>query len=204
MTAPFETVTSLADIPSRLRGGAVAIGNFDGVHRGHQQLLSATRAWGSAHGRPSLLLTFEPHPRAFFRPEEPFFRLTPPAQKARRAALSGIDGIVACPFDAALVGMSAEAFCEELLKERLGAAHVVTGGDFHFGKGRGGDAAALAAFGATRGFSAEIVPAVVSGGAPVSSTRIRTALAAGDIAAANALLGWEWSVEAIVMNGDKR
>ncbi len=200
----FVHLTDPAAMPAALRGAALAIGNFDGVHLGHQALLRQAIAWARAHGRPALLLTFEPHPRAFFRPEEPLFRLTPPALKARRAALAGIDGMIDHPFDHALAAHSAEAFCRELLAGRIGAAHVVTGPDFRFGKGRTGDAAALAELGAALGFSAEIVPPVVMDGAPVSSTRIREALTLGDVETANRLLGWEWSLTSEVMHGDKR
>jgi riboflavin kinase/FMN adenylyltransferase len=204
MTAPFLHVADLSAVPEHLHGGAVAIGNFDGVHVGHQALLKVARDWGEAHGRPSLLLTFEPHPRAFFRPGEPLFRLTPPALKARRVALSGVAGMVSCRFDAALAGLTAESFCRCVLADGLGARHVVTGADFRFGKERNGDAAALARFGALLGFTAAIADHVAVGGVAASSSRIRELLAAGDVAAANALLGWEWAIAAEVMHGDKR
>jgi riboflavin kinase / FMN adenylyltransferase len=200
MPVAFQNLAGPVRLPDDLRGGAVAIGNFDGVHLGHQALL----ARALAYGRPALLLTFEPHPKHFFRPSEPLFRVTPPEMKTRRAAAAGLDAMVSWPFDAALAGLTAEAFCADLLCDALGAMHVVTGSDFRFGKGRDGDAQALARFGAALGFSAEAVDPVMTGGAPVSSTRIRDMLAGGDISGANALLGWEWSLRATVQHGDKR
>jgi riboflavin kinase / FMN adenylyltransferase len=204
MNSPFRQFADTGSLPADLRGGAIAIGNFDGVHRGHAALLAATRGWAARHGRPALLLTFEPHPRAFFRPFPPLFRLTSPEMKARRVAGHGIDAMVSCPFNGDLASHSAEAFCRELLGEALGAAHVVTGEDFQFGKGRGGDAGVLAAHGRTLGFSTEAVPAVIDTGMAISSTRIRALLENGDIRGANGLLGWEWSVAAEVLHGDKR
>jgi riboflavin kinase/FMN adenylyltransferase len=204
MTLPFQHILGPTRLPEPLRGGAVAIGNFDGVHLGHQSLLGRAAAWAAPRRRPALLLTFEPHPRSVFRPAEPLFRLTPPELKARRAAAGGLQAMVSWPFDGALSSLSAEAFCRDLLAEALGAAHVVTGDDFRFGHGRQGDVAALERFGDGLGFSAEAAPAVAIDGAPVSSTRIRALLAAGDVAAANRLLGWEWSVSAEVQHGDKR
>jgi riboflavin kinase/FMN adenylyltransferase len=200
MPVAFQNIPGPVRLPDHLRGGAVAIGNFDGVHLGHQALLGRA----IAHSRPALLLTFEPHPKRFLRPEEPLFRLTPPALKTRRVAAAEIDAVVSWPFDAALAGLTAEAFCADLVSDALGAAHVVTGPDFRFGKGRDGDAAALQRFGASLGFSAEAVAPVLAGGTPVSSTRIRDLLAAGDVSGANALLGWEWSLTATVQHGDKR
>jgi riboflavin kinase / FMN adenylyltransferase len=204
MPRPFDLVSDPRQLPARLRGAAVAIGNFDGVHRGHQALLAAALAWGEAHGRPALMMTFEPHPRSFFRPDQPLFALTPPALKTQRATAAGIDGMVVCPFDASLAVMSAEDFCASLLKDAVGAAHVVTGGDFRFGHGKGGDVAALARMGERLGFTSEVAAPVMDGGAPISSSRIRALLASGEILGANAMLGWEWSVSAVVQHGDKR
>jgi riboflavin kinase / FMN adenylyltransferase len=204
MTKPFEHIAGPARLPDNLRGGAVAIGNFDGVHLGHQALLDRVTAWGHRHRRPSLVLTFEPHPRRFFRPDEPLFRLTPPDLKARHVAAAGLDAMVSWPFDTALSGFTAEEFCRDLLCAGLGAAHVVTGTDFGFGKGRMGNVAGLARAGMALGFTTEAVPQVMAQGAPVSSSRIRTLIANGDIAGGNALLGWEWSLSAIVQHGDKR
>jgi riboflavin kinase/FMN adenylyltransferase len=204
MVVSFQHIAGPASLGAALRGGAVAVGNFDGVHVGHRALLEAATGWSSARGRPALLLTFEPHPRAFFRPDEPLFRLTPPALKGRRAAAAGLAAMVAWPFDMRLAGMGAEAFAADLLRDALGAAHVVTGADFRFGAGRAGDAAALATLGGGLGFTTEAVPAVTMDGEPVSSTRIRALLAAGDVAGANRLLGWEWSLSATVQHGDKR
>jgi riboflavin kinase / FMN adenylyltransferase len=204
MTTAFQSLNGPLRLPESLRGGAVAIGNFDGVHVGHQALLDRARDWARLHDRPALLLTFEPHPKRYFRPDEPLFRLTPPALKAKRTAAAGIDAIVSWPFDAVLAALTAEAFCADLLGGALGAAHVVTGQDFRFGNGRGGDAAGLARLGASNGFSTQAIAPVMADGRPVSSTRIRDLIAVGDIAATNSLLGWEWSLTATVQHGDKR
>jgi riboflavin kinase / FMN adenylyltransferase len=204
MTTAFQSLSGSLRLPQNLRGGAIAIGNFDGVHLGHQALLHRALDWARERDRPALLLTFEPHPKRYFRPDEPLFRLTPPELKARRVAAAGLNAMVSWPFDAALAGLTAEAFCAELLGGALGAAHVVTGQDFRFGNGRGGDAAALARIGEANGFSTAAVPPVTLNGATVSSTRIRELIAAGDVAGANALLGWDWSLTATVRHGDKR
>jgi riboflavin kinase / FMN adenylyltransferase len=204
MTTAFRHFSGPLRLPDDLTGSAVAIGNFDGVHLGHQALLRQAKAWGREHRRAALLLTFEPHPRQYFRPSEPLFRLTIPTLKAERVAGAGLDAMVSWPFDATLAALSAEAFCTDVLRGALGAAHVITGEDFRFGNGRDGDAGALARFGLQHGFSTEVVAPVALAGTPVSSTRIRDLIAAGDIATANALLGWEWSLRAIVQHGDKR
>jgi riboflavin kinase / FMN adenylyltransferase len=151
-----------------------------------------------------MLLTFSPHPRLFFRPAEPFFQLTPPDLKARRVAQCGLDAMVTMTFDASLAELPAERFIDDLLVKRLAARHVVVGYDFHFGRNRSGSPEVLARRGEDLGLTVEIVPPVAVGEAPVSSSRIRERLAAGDIAGANALLGWEWSLTATVQHGDKR
>jgi riboflavin kinase / FMN adenylyltransferase len=193
-----------AALPASLQGGALAIGNFDGVHLGHQALLKRARRWADQHHRAALLLTFSPHPRAHFRPEQPLFLLTPPALRGRRIAAAGIDATVTLTFDAALAERTAESFIDDILIGRLAAGHIVIGHDFHFGKGRGGSPEVLAAHCARRGVSVDVVSAVTDEGPPVSSSRIRALLREGDVAAANRLLGYEWSVAAEVMHGDKR
>jgi riboflavin kinase / FMN adenylyltransferase len=204
MSRPVMHLCDPAALPEPLKGGAVAIGNFDGVHLGHQALLRRARRWADDHGRAAILLTFSPHPRAYFRPDQPLFLLTPPALRARRVAAAGMDATVTLTFDAALAGRTAESFIDDILIGRLAASHVVIGHDFHFGKGRGGSPDVLAAHGARRGLSVEIVSAVTDDGPPVSSSRIRALLREGDVAAANRLLGYEWSVTAEVLHGDKR
>lgn len=196
-------VASPDDMPNDWRGAVVAIGNFDGVHRGHQAVLAAARAEAEHRGVACLMLTFEPHPRAFFS-GRPLFRLTPAPLKAAAAAALGLDGTLVLPFDRTLADRSAEDFVREMLVERLAIRAAVTGYDFQFGKARRGTPQFLQGQGVVQGFSVTLVDAFIEDGEPVSSTRIRSALAAGDMATANALLGWRWSVEGQVIRGEAR
>ena len=192
-------------IPDHLRGAHVAIGNFDGVHRGHQAVLEAALDRAQAAGRPTLALTFEPHPRSFFAPDRPVFRLTPPEAKARLVRALGLDGLVVCRFDAAFAQLSAEAFVADVLVGRLGLSGATIGWDFHFGRGREGSPAFLDAAGRRHGFPVDVVdPFSCEDGEPVSSSRIRAALAVGDLAEAAGLLGYRWFVEGTVVGGDRR
>jgi len=200
--SPFTVSTLGENAP--LGPAVLCIGNFDGMHRGHQAVIEAARALGTAEGLPVRLLSFEPHPRTLFRPETPVFRLTPPEAKARIARALGLDGLVVAPFDRDFAAQSASEFAEAVLARGLGARRVVVGPDFRFGAGRGGDAALLAQEGARLGFAVTTVAPVAEGTEPVSSSRIRKALGRGDIATANALLGYRWFVEAEVIHGDKR
>src|SRR4051812_36118704 len=199
--APHTLMTAA---PS-LTGGAVAIGNFDGVHRGHTALLQAAMDAAEERGIAALVLTFEPHPRTIFKPEVPVFRLTPLPAKARILTAVGLGGWVVIPSDGTFSTMTADAFVEQILVERLRIEAVVVGRDFHFGKGRGGSAATLTTHSRTFGFSLRIVdPVVGDSGETVSSSSIRDALAAGDIAMANDLLGHRWFVVGEVVAGDRR
>jgi riboflavin kinase/FMN adenylyltransferase len=196
-------LATLADMPAAWRGGVVAIGNFDGVHRGHQAVLQAARAEAERRSVACFMLTFEPHPRAFFS-GRPLFRLTPAPLKAAVAAALGLDGALVLPFDRALAGKEAEAFVREVLVERLAIGAAMTGYDFHFGKARRGTPQFLAEQGALHGFSVTVVDALLEGGEAVSSTRVRTALAAADVDAAARLLGWRFAVAGTVVRGDGR
>lgn len=201
------SIPTLADpdrLPAALAHPVLAIGNFDGVHRGHAALIAAARRLGEGLGRPAAVLTFDPHPRAFFQPGSALFRLTPPDLKAEAAGALGAAAVVALPFDAALAALDADAFIDRIILQRLGASGVVTGADFRFGKGRRGDAALLAERAAACGFAFEAVPPVTADGAPVSSTRIRALLAEGDAAAAARLIGRPFRVRGEVAHGDKR
>jgi riboflavin kinase / FMN adenylyltransferase len=189
------------------KNAVVAIGNFDGMHRGHQQLISIAseeaRRRGVGHG----LLTFEPHPRTFFKPLEPVFRLTPLALKSRLAKAMGVDFLVWLDFDATLSSLSPEEFIFEHLVKRLGVSHVVTGYDFHFGKGRKGSPDTLREMGRIHGFGVTVVDQVTDdgdGNAPFASTGIRDTLRSGHIAAASRELGYDWIVMGEVVHGDKR
>ncbi len=187
-----------------LRGAVVAIGNFDGVHRGHRAVIAAATARARALSRPVAALTFEPPPRAFFVPGEPLFRLSDERNKLRLLAATGIDGAIVLGFDAALAALTAEDFVARILVERLAISGVAIGFNFHFGKGRGGSPALLAAEGKRRGFAVDIVPALEDEGRPVSSGAVRTALAAGRVVEASELLGHPWFVTGKVVHGDKR
>jgi riboflavin kinase/FMN adenylyltransferase len=187
-----------------LRGAVVALGNFEGVHRGHRAVISAAVARARALGRPAVALTFEPHPRAYFRPHEPLFRLTDETAKLRLLAATGLDGAIVMKFDGALASLTPDAFVEEVLVDRLQVSGVVAGFDFHFGKGRAGTPEFLAASGERRGLAVDIVPAQLDGGMRISSGAVRAALMAGNADEAMDLLGYPWFVTARVVHGDKR
>lgn len=199
------TPHSIDAVPAELAGGVVAVGNFDGVHAGHRALLEIARAEaGRRHLRASVL-TFEPHPRSFFRPGDPVFRLTPLPAKARLLAALGLDGLIVADFDRAFASHTADAFIDEMLVRRLNVAGIVVGFDFRFGQGRAGTSELLAAAGRQRGFAVTIVDQVCAiDGAPVSSSAIRAALAEGNVAAANALLGYTWFIVGKVVPGERR
>lgn len=202
--SPF-ILDSVAAAPPALKGGAVAIGNFDGVHRGHQAVIETAKRAGAALPGPTVAMTFEPHPRSFFKPSEPVFRLTPQPVKARLLTALGLDGVIVLPFNAALASIEAEAFVDRVLIEALGARHIIAGFDFHFGRGRGGSPAFLEAQGKLKGFKTTTIgPFMDESGAIVSSSLVREALERGDVTAANADLGWRWFVEGAVIHGDKR
>lgn len=195
-------------LPSELAAAVVALGNFDGVHRGHRALIAEVcdEARRGSPVRPAAALTFEPHPRAYFAPDQPMFRLTDPEAKEIVFERLGLDGLIVRRFDASLAGLDPRAFVDGLLKQRLGLSGVVIGHDFHFGRGRKGTPAILAELCAQAGLACRIVPAVSSkpGEPPISSSAIRAALGAGTIADANALLGYRWFVLGTVRHGDKR
>jgi riboflavin kinase/FMN adenylyltransferase len=203
-TRPFAVVRDHAPADHPLRGAVVAIGNFDGVHRGHRAVIAAALQRARALGRPAAALTFEPHPRSFFRPDEPLFRLTDERAKLRLLAATGLDGAVVLRFDAALAQLSAEDFVARVLVQRLAVSGVAIGFDFHFGAERTGAPGYLAAQGARLGFAVDIVPRFEDGGRPVRSGPIRAALAAGEVVEAAELLGYPWFVSGEVVHGDKR
>jgi riboflavin kinase/FMN adenylyltransferase len=187
-----------------LRGAVVAIGNFDGVHRGHRAVIATARERAAALGRPAAVLTFEPHPRAFFNPNEPLFRLTDEASKLRLLAATGLDGAIVLTFDAALARLTAAQFVERILVERFAVSGAVIGFNFHFGARRAGSPQFLLAEGNARGFAVDMVPPFEDHGRSISSGPIRAALAAGRLREATELLGFPWFVSGSVMHGDKR
>jgi riboflavin kinase/FMN adenylyltransferase len=192
------------EVPAAAEGAMVAIGNFDGVHRGHQALIAAAKEEARAMEAPLAVLAFEPHPQEFFRPRPDSIRLTPLRMKARLLAELGVDEFFALTFDAAMAGRTAEQFVEQVLKEGLGARGIMVGPDFEFGKGRGGNLETLQRMGPGAGFSVSCFEMLTIAGMKISSTRIREALAAAKPEEAAALLGRYWAVEARVEHGDKR
>ena len=199
---PFARVGNPTDLPRHLRGGVVAIGNFDGVHRGHRSVLDRARALAERKGVPALALTFEPHPRSVFRPEQPVFRITPANLRSELIRLIGFDGIVEQEFTKDFASQSAEEFVSRILMGGFGISHAVTGFDFHFGKDRQGGPAYLMAAGERHGFGVTLIDAFRDEGAEiVSSSRIRALLAAGEVAEAAGLLGYRYTVEAEITRG---
>jgi riboflavin kinase / FMN adenylyltransferase len=202
-TKNFRVVRDVAN-DDALRGAVVAIGNFDGVHRGHGAVIATAQARAGALGRPAAALTFEPHPRAFFKPGEPLFRLTDANNKLRLLAATGLDGAIVLTFDEALAGLTADEFVTRILVERFAVSGAVIGFNFHFGMHRAGSPEFLAAEGKKHGFDVVVVPRFEDNGSPVSSGPIRAALAAGKPDAAAELLGYPWFVSGTVVHGDKR
>jgi riboflavin kinase/FMN adenylyltransferase len=202
-TKSFRVVHDIAS-DDALRGAVVAIGNFDGVHRGHRAVIAAAQARAKALARPAAALTFEPHPRAFFKPGEPLFRLSDANNKLRLLAATGLDGAIVLTFDEALAGLTADEFVNRILVERFAISGAAIGFNFHFGMHRAGSPEFLAAEGKRHGFDVIVVPRFEDNGRPVSSGPIREALAAGKPAEAAELLGYPWFVSGTVVHGDKR
>ncbi len=191
-------------MPESLRGAIVALGNFDGFHLGHQAVVSEAVEWARSESRPAIVATFDPHPVRHFAPHVPWFRLTTLDQREELFAAAGADAMLVFQFDDELAATTARDFVAELLARDIGAAGVVTGEDFTFGKGRGGDVALLADEGARHGVSARTVGPVTEGGLAVSSSRIRDALKAGDCETAARLMTRPFAVRGTVQHGDKR
>jgi riboflavin kinase / FMN adenylyltransferase len=200
----FTVVRGLEPAPPALRGAIVAIGNFDGLHLGHRAVIARAEALAGQRGRPAAVLTFEPHPRAFFRPHEPLFRLTPEPIKLALLQRLGLDGAFVLDFDAALAATSATSFLEDLLVARMGVSGLVVGHDFHFGRGREGTPDFIAREGARLGLCVAVVDALTQADKPVSSSGARKALEHGDVETAARLLGHRYIVRAQVIHGDKR
>lgn len=187
-----------------LSGAVVAIGNFDGVHRGHRAVIGAALTRARELGRKAAALTFTPHPRRFLRPQDALFELSDERNKMRLLAATGLDGAVVMRFDAALAATSAEDFVVTILAGALGIGGAAIGFDFHFGKNRMGSPSFLAEQGARLAFAVDIVPPLEDEGRPVSSGAVRAALAAGRVVEATELLGGPWFVSGQVIHGDKR
>ncbi len=200
----MERLTLAGEIPDRLRGSIVALGNFDGFHLGHQAVVGRAIARAFHERRPVIVATFDPHPVTYFRPDLPPFRLTSLDQRQALFKRAGADAMLVFEFNDELRSTSAEDFIAILLAQRLGASGVVTGDDFAFGKGRSGDVALLQASGPKYGISAEAVSPVLVDDERVSSGRVRRALEAGDTSTATHLLSRDFAIEGVVERGDSR
>lgn len=199
----MERLDGAASVPANLRGGIVALGNFDGFHRGHQAVVGRAVARARDEGRAVIVATFDPHPVRHFRPDTPPFRLTTLDQRARLFAGAGADAMLVFGFDGSLASLSAREFAQQRLVELIGAGGVVTGADFTFGKGRDGNVAVLGELGAALGFSVDTVAPVAAEGEVVSSSRIRDALRQGQPREAAALLTRPFAIEGVVEGGAK-
>ncbi|QJB69991.1 bifunctional riboflavin kinase/FAD synthetase [Parasphingorhabdus halotolerans] len=190
-------------IEGDLRGAIIALGNFDGFHKGHQAVAKVATDWAQAQGRPAIIATFDPHPVRHFTPDAPPFRLTTLGQRERLFKAAGADAMLVFEFGAELAGTTAEDFVAKLLVDRFGAAGVVTGEDFTFGKGRAGNVVVMAELGKPLGLSTKTVGPVSDDNEVISSSRIRDALKNGDCETANALLTRPFAIEGEVIHGDK-
>jgi riboflavin kinase / FMN adenylyltransferase len=204
---PLVAIHDAVDTPARagvLTGAVVALGNFEGVHRGHRVVIDTAVGRALALGRPAAVLTFEPHPRAYFNPGEPLFRLTDAAAKLRLFAATALDGAIMMKFDGHLAALEPAEFIQKVLIDHFAVGGVAVGFDFHFGKARAGTPAYLKEEGERLGFVVDVVPAQLDGGRRISSGEVRHALAAGRPEEATELLGYPWFVTGTVVHGDKR
>lgn len=197
-------IRGVDNVPPAARGAVLAIGNFDGLHRGHQALIAAVREEAQAWGAPAGAIVFEPHPREYFQPDKPHFRLTPLSRKLELLRGFDLDLAVVLAFDAGLAGLSDGEFIEQILVGALAVRHVVIGYDFRFGKGRAGDPETMRRAGAGHGFGVTVVSQVAEAGEVFSSNAIRAELAQGDVEGAAEMLGHWWRVAGTVVSGAKR
>lgn len=201
MTSQMRVLRGLEPVPDELKGSVLAIGNFDGVHLGHQAVLRREQGLARALGAPFGAMLFEPHPRQFFQPERPFFRLTTLDRKLELLDALGLDLAVVVDFNADLARLTARAFVERLLVGWLAVRYVVVGYDFYFGRGREGSPELLQNLGQELGFGVTVVEPAHVGGVKHSSSRVRELLAAGDAAGAARVLGRPWQVSGTVISG---
>lgn len=200
-----EVIRGWRDLPASQRGAAVAVGAFDGVHRGHQAVIASAHVEAQRLGVPLAVVSFDPHPRRLFQPEAAPFRLMTPDQMARALAPLGVDRLYLIPFDAEMAGMSDEAFARRVLSEGLGIVHAAVGFDFTFGKGRSGSPEALRTYGQELGFTVSVTDRIDDvSGLKLSSSAVREALKAGDMDRAAAILGRPYAIQGEVIHGDKR
>lgn len=200
-----QSITDISALPTRAQNAVVAIGNFDGVHKGHQEILRQAKQKANDLTCPLIALTFNPHPRAFFQPDAPNFRLSSLTLKTEALKKYGVDEVIALPFDQALSQKSAEAFIDDILVDALKANHIFIGEDFLFGRKKSGNVPLLIKQGQHKGFNVTALTQIkCSKGQVYSSTAIRSALQRGDIETATEILGHPWIMESIVEHGDKR
>jgi len=199
----METLDAALPLPAAFRGGVIALGNFDGFHRGHQAVVGEAVAQARAAGKPAIVATFDPHPVRYFKPDAAPFRLTTLDQRAALFAQAGADAMLVFHFNAELAAVSAHDFITDWLITRAGAAGIVTGEDFTFGRARGGNIAVLREVGGAHGLAATAVGAVCDDEGAISSSRIRDALQAGDCATATRLLTRPFAIQGVVEHGAK-
>ena len=204
MACDFTVIRDSSPPASIPKGMVVAMGNFDGVHLGHRAVIDAALRMGLAHGKPAFAVTFEPHPRSYFSPNSPQFRLTGEAGKLRLLAATGLAGAVVMTFDKRRAETTAQDFIHHDLIERLGISGIAVGYDFHFGKGRVGSPSLLVAEAPRLGIEVDVQAHVDIAERPVSSSAIRMALAEGQIDEATAMLGGPWFINGEVIHGEKR
>jgi riboflavin kinase / FMN adenylyltransferase len=204
MTPGFTIIRDTTPAAAIPRGAVVAMGNFDGVHLGHRAVIAAALQMARNHARPALAVTFEPHPRRFFSPNTPQFRLTDETAKLRLLAGTGLEGAVVMTFDKTRAETTAQDFIHHELIRRLGVSGIAVGYDFHFGKGRVGSPSLLASEAPRLGIEVDVQPHVDIAERPVSSSAIRMALAEGQIEDATSMLGGPWFITGEVIHGEKR
>lgn len=200
----FVIIDTLDELPKELQGAAIAIGNFDGCHRGHQTVFANATDNAKSANSKSILLTFEPHPQDLFAPEPQMFRLTPPDVKAKLAKAMGFDAVILAPFDKKFASMAPVDFVENYLVKKLHIRHACVGADFHFGAKRAGTPEYLSASGALHGFSVDVQDMIIETEEPISSSRVRARLGLGEVESAAKLLGYHWLVASEVVHGAKR
>jgi len=200
----MQIINGYRGVPRELKGSVLTIGNFDGVHRGHQALIAETLAQARRLGTRAGAMVFEPHPRAFFRPDQPYFRLTTTEQKLRLFERLGLDFAAVLAFDATLANLSPDDFIGRVLVEAFAVRHVVIGYDFFFGKERAGTPEVMRQGGSTSGFGVTVLAPVAEAGEVFSSSEIKAKIAAGDVRGAGLALGRWWQVEGTVVGGAKR
>lgn len=205
MTETVQIIHGFRELPDSLRHAAVAVGAFDGVHRGHQAVIASAREAAARLAAPLAVVSFDPHPRRWFQPDAAPFRLMKSGQMARALAPLGVERLYLLAFDAEMASMTDEAFAREVLGAGLGIRHAAVGFDFTFGKGRSGSPEALARYGAEAGFSVSVTPRIDDpDGLKLSSSAVREALKAGDMTRAQTILGRPFAIEGEVVHGDKR